>query len=347
MSTIRRGGFAEPYCSDDCYHSAGREIGGTVIIGIQGTCGFCQRSVSVTMGSSTKLIPYRSSFLFICQACEQAGSNYVRRISECCMCGKPLAMVEAQAKSAESSISKPLAMKQGPRIGTLVKELAGQGNTNAMMAYNAAKSLGAIGVSAVPALTSALQQSDKWVRENGAMALSFIGKGAEGAVPALAKLLDDDDDYVRHQAGEALKAITGEESADWKAWWQANERKYTAAAQASKKTEAEAAALQSERTNADASPSEPQRTEGGFIGFVKKLFGGGTTVTFVKRYSENRRLPTGMATYQYEVYRAKTAQQAREFLQGKTVSERNTYIVVETPEGNWGKDIGGMYKERG
>lgn len=53
----------------------------------------------------------------------------------------------------------------------------------------------------------------------------------------------------------------------------------------------------------------------------------------------------GPAKFTYEVYRAKTAQQAREFLEGKTVTEKLYYVVVETPEGNWGKDIKGMYKE--
>lgn len=226
-------------------------------------------------------------------------------------------------------------MKQDPRIPALIKELAGQGNTNATMAYNAAKALGAIGVSAVPALTSALQQSDNWVRENSAMALSFIGKGAEAAIPSLVKLLGDDDEYVRDQTGEALKAITGEKSSNWKTWWEANKSKYATVPEASEASKLERAT------------PEPERTEGGFAGFLKKLFGGGSPVKFVKRYSENRSLQTGMATFQYQIYKAKTAQQAREFLQSRTVSERNTYIVVETPEGNWGKDIGGMYKERG
>jgi hypothetical protein len=90
MKTTRRGGLAEPYCSDDCYNKGGREIGASVFRGIQGTCGFCQRSVTVMMGSSTKLMPFRNAFLFICPACLQAGQDYVRHIRECCMCGKSL-----------------------------------------------------------------------------------------------------------------------------------------------------------------------------------------------------------------------------------------------------------------
>ncbi len=47
----------------------------------------------------------------------------------------------------------------------------------------------------------------------------------------------------------------------------------------------------------------------------------------------------------YEVYSATGAIQAQEFLSGKTVSENNYFIVVKTPEGNWGKDILGIYLE--
>jgi len=74
------------------------------------------------------------------------------------------------------------------------------------------------------------------------------------------------------------------------------------------------------------------------------MFGGGG-VQFVRKYSTTRQTPLGPAMFTYEVYRAKTAQQAREFLEGKTVTDQLYYIVVETPEGNWGKDVKGMYKE--
>ena len=68
-------------------------------------------------------------------------------------------------------------------------------------------------------------------------------------------------------------------------------------------------------------------------------------VKFVRRYSQNRPTKEGTVTYSYEVYRAKTAQDAREFLDRKPVAKPLHYLVVETPEGNWGKDINGMYKE--
>jgi hypothetical protein len=79
--------------------------------------------------------------------------------------------------------------------------------------------------------------------------------------------------------------------------------------------------------------------------FTGLLRSGG--VKFVRKYSETKTVPqtgqSGVVTY--EVFKARTAQEAREFLNGKTVAERLYYIVVETPEGNWGKDIEGLYKE--
>ena len=80
------------------------------------------------------------------------------------------------------------------------------------------------------------------------------------------------------------------------------------------------------------------------MGILSRLFGGGG-VSLVKKYSEERQTPSGSSTYHYSVYKCGSAQKAREFLDAKTISAKYTYIIVETPEGNWGKDIGGMYKE--
>ena len=48
----------------------------------------------------------------------------------------------------------------------------------------------------------------------------------------------------------------------------------------------------------------------------------------------------------YEIYKGKDAESAKEFLMKKRVDERQYYIVVETPEGNWGMDVKGLYLER-
>lgn len=47
----------------------------------------------------------------------------------------------------------------------------------------------------------------------------------------------------------------------------------------------------------------------------------------------------------YEIFSGPNAETAKEFLKTKTVTESLYYIVVETPEGNYGKDKGGIYKE--
>ena len=83
------------------------------------------------------------------------------------------------------------------------------------------------------------------------------------------------------------------------------------------------------------------------MAFWRKLFRlrEDSTIKFVRRYTESRDTPVGQVKFKYEVYRATTAQEARNFLESKTVSQPFSYILVETSEGNWGKDINGLYKE--
>ena len=47
----------------------------------------------------------------------------------------------------------------------------------------------------------------------------------------------------------------------------------------------------------------------------------------------------------YEVYKCDDAELAKDFLMTKSVNKQQYYIVVETPMGNWGMDIKGLYKE--
>lgn len=84
--------------------------------------------------------------------------------------------------------------------------------------------------------------------------------------------------------------------------------------------------------------------------FLKRIFSEkqkGGEVKFVRKYSETKTEPLTGATgiLHYEIYKARTAYAARAFLESKTVDERLHYLVVETPEGNWGRDINGIYKE--
>ncbi|MGO9119679.1 MAG: hypothetical protein ACLQPD_18965 [Desulfomonilaceae bacterium] len=54
--------------------------------------------------------------------------------------------------------------------------------------------------------------------------------------------------------------------------------------------------------------------------------------------------PTQRITHN-EVWRAASAQAAKEYLNTRVITQRLYYLVVETPEGNWGKDVDGAYKE--
>jgi hypothetical protein len=64
--------------------------------------------------------------------------------------------------------------------------------------------------------------------------------------------------------------------------------------------------------------------------------------------------PIGKATYirtdrkgqnTYEIYKAPSKTVALDFLKGKSVTKSFYYLIVETPEGNWGRDIDGIYQE--
>lgn len=48
----------------------------------------------------------------------------------------------------------------------------------------------------------------------------------------------------------------------------------------------------------------------------------------------------------YEVYRAPSAVAAKEFLSRKSLPDSDAHIIVETPEGNWCSDSGGIYLEK-
>jgi len=47
----------------------------------------------------------------------------------------------------------------------------------------------------------------------------------------------------------------------------------------------------------------------------------------------------------YRTYRGPNAESAREFLKKNPVTQQFLYLVVETPEGNYGRDVKGIYKE--
>ncbi|UCG68115.1 MAG: hypothetical protein JSV09_09820 [Thermoplasmata archaeon] len=49
--------------------------------------------------------------------------------------------------------------------------------------------------------------------------------------------------------------------------------------------------------------------------------------------------------YTYKIYKAPSQSAALAFLKEHPVNQSLYYIIVETPEGNWGRDINGIYKE--
>ena len=69
-------------------------------------------------------------------------------------------------------------------------------------------------------------------------------------------------------------------------------------------------------------------------------------VTFKKKEVKDVRNNFGI-TFKctYEVHQAPNAATAHHFLKDKTITEKDYYIIVETPEGNYGKDRDGTFKE--
>lgn len=66
-------------------------------------------------------------------------------------------------------------------------------------------------------------------------------------------------------------------------------------------------------------------------------------VQFKKKFAQLTSLGT---LNTYEVYTAKSKMEALQFLEQKQVTAQLYYVVVETPEGSWGKDRNGIYREK-
>ena len=50
-------------------------------------------------------------------------------------------------------------------------------------------------------------------------------------------------------------------------------------------------------------------------------------------------------TFVYRIYQAPDAASAKAYLEQNPVHQQLYYVIVETPEGNYCRDIDGMYKE--
>ncbi len=68
-------------------------------------------------------------------------------------------------------------------------------------------------------------------------------------------------------------------------------------------------------------------------------------VEYVTMQRTAKDLGTQIVTFTYEIYKGPDAATAKDFLSKKPVNKQHYYIIVETPEGNYGRDIDGIYKE--
>ncbi|QDU39331.1 hypothetical protein Mal4_36720 [Maioricimonas rarisocia] len=78
---------------------------------------------------------------------------------------------------------------------------------------------------------------------------------------------------------------------------------------------------------------------------LQKLFGGDSASPKVRRVKKFTRPNVLGMPCTYHVYCAPDARTAKEFLLKTPVSRPMFYLVVETPEGNWGRDKDGIYQE--
>jgi tetratricopeptide (TPR) repeat protein len=86
-----------------------------------------------------------------------------------------------------------------------------------------------------------------------------------------------------------------------------------------------------------------QRKESRILRWTRKLFGRQGKVKFIEKTV--KKAPWGYGVKTYETYEAATKVDALVFLETVEVDKDLYYIVVLTPEGNWGKDRMGIYEE--
>lgn len=89
---VIRGGFGEPYCSQECHDQGGKYAAAVMLKNQSGVCGICQRPVQASMygEANCAVVPYEGVNLFICDRCTAKGKAYLQTYRKCCMCQKPL-----------------------------------------------------------------------------------------------------------------------------------------------------------------------------------------------------------------------------------------------------------------
>lgn len=80
------------------------------------------------------------------------------------------------------------------------------------------------------------------------------------------------------------------------------------------------------------------------MGLFDRIFRKETNgVIFVRK--ENKKSFTGQQVT-YEIYRGTSKESALRFLEEREVNKTLYYIIVDTAEGSYGRDIDGIYRER-
>jgi hypothetical protein len=64
----------------------------------------------------------------------------------------------------------------------------------------------------------------------------------------------------------------------------------------------------------------------------------------VVRKAVERKIGHAGVPARYEIWTAPSADSAKEYLNHRTITKQFYYLVVESPEGSWGKDCMGVYR---
>ena len=89
---------------------------------------------------------------------------------------------------------------------------------------------------------------------------------------------------------------------------------------------------------------EPEKS----VIFESKKIQKPSELVFVREYTEKKIVygeQNNEVTLTYRIYKASNTASAKAFLKENPVNRSMYYVIVETPEGNWGRDIDGIYKE--
>ena len=89
---MKRGGFGEPYCSEECYKRAAEYP--LLQIEAGAVCGICGSPISASEYGSRNygVVPYEGGVLVVCQNCTGRAREHFRTYDKCCMCQKSIAI---------------------------------------------------------------------------------------------------------------------------------------------------------------------------------------------------------------------------------------------------------------